>query len=93
MAQLESLSYSLFWVGLFGVALTSLLYAAALWGWHVVVQQAATDAGTVTLTERLPLPSGVGRAAAIVCLGFPMILFNIFAVNFWIAGLHSYAGN
>ena len=31
------------------------------------------------------------RAAWLVVLGFAVILFNIFAVNFWIAGLHSYA--
>ena len=24
--------------------------------------------------------------------GFAVIIFNIFAVNFWISGLHSYAG-
>jgi cytochrome c-type biogenesis protein CcsB len=31
------------------------------------------------------------RAAWLVLLGFAVIIFNIFAVNFWIAGLHSYA--
>jgi cytochrome c-type biogenesis protein CcsB len=31
------------------------------------------------------------RAAWLVVLGFAVIVFNIFAVNFWIAGLHSYA--
>ncbi len=33
------------------------------------------------------------RAAAIVVVGWLMIVFNIFVVNFWIAGLHSYAGS
>ncbi|MGH2598365.1 MAG: c-type cytochrome biogenesis protein CcsB [Dehalococcoidia bacterium] len=32
------------------------------------------------------------RAAWLIVLGFAVIIFNIFAVNFWIAGLHSYAG-
>ena len=32
------------------------------------------------------------RAAWLIVAGFAMIIFNIFAVNFWIAGLHSYAG-
>ncbi|MHB8576417.1 MAG: c-type cytochrome biogenesis protein CcsB, partial [Dehalococcoidia bacterium] len=63
MTQLESFSYSLFWAGLVGVALASLLYAGAVWGWRVVVRQAATSAGTVTLTERQPLPPAVGTAA------------------------------
>jgi cytochrome c-type biogenesis protein CcsB len=31
------------------------------------------------------------RAAWLVIIGFAVIMFNIFAVNFWIAGLHSYA--
>ncbi|MGD9894612.1 MAG: c-type cytochrome biogenesis protein CcsB [Dehalococcoidia bacterium] len=31
------------------------------------------------------------RAAWLVITGFAVIIFNIFAVNFWIAGLHSYA--
>jgi cytochrome c-type biogenesis protein CcsB len=31
------------------------------------------------------------RAAWLVVAGFAVIIFNIFAVNFWIAGLHSYA--
>ena len=31
------------------------------------------------------------RAAWLVLLGFAVIIFNIFAVNFWISGLHSYA--
>jgi cytochrome c-type biogenesis protein CcsB len=31
------------------------------------------------------------RAAWLVIAGFAIIIFNIFAVNFWIAGLHSYA--
>ncbi len=31
------------------------------------------------------------RSAWLVLLGFAVIIFNIFAVNFWIAGLHSYA--
>ena len=31
------------------------------------------------------------RAAWLVIAGFAVIIFNIFAVNFWIAGLHSYA--
>ena len=31
------------------------------------------------------------RAAWLVVVGFGSIIFNIFAVNFWIAGLHSYA--
>ncbi len=33
------------------------------------------------------------RAAMIVVVGWLMISFNIFAVNFWISGLHSYAGS
>lgn len=32
------------------------------------------------------------RAAWLIVAGFAVIVFNIFAVNFWIAGLHSYAG-
>jgi cytochrome c-type biogenesis protein CcsB len=31
------------------------------------------------------------RSAWLLVLGFGTIIFNIFAVNFWIAGLHSYA--
>src|SRR5215211_6731130 len=31
------------------------------------------------------------RAAWLVVIGFGVIVFNIFAVNFWISGLHSYA--
>lgn len=31
------------------------------------------------------------RAAWLIVAGFALIIFNIFAVNFWIAGLHSYA--
>jgi len=33
------------------------------------------------------------RAAWLVIIGFAVIIFNIFAVNFWISGLHSYAGS
>lgn len=33
------------------------------------------------------------RAAWLLVAGFAVIVFNIFAVNFWIAGLHSYAGS
>ena len=33
------------------------------------------------------------RAAWLLMAGFAVIIFNIFAVNFWIAGLHSYAGS
>lgn len=33
------------------------------------------------------------RAAWLVVAGFAVIIFNVFAVNFWIAGLHSYAGS
>lgn len=32
------------------------------------------------------------RGAWLVVVGFGCVIFNIFAVNFWIAGLHSYAG-
>lgn len=32
------------------------------------------------------------RSAALLILGFIAVLFTYFAVNFWIAGLHSYAG-
>lgn len=31
------------------------------------------------------------RSAVLVLIGFGLIIFNIFAVNFWIKGLHSYA--
>jgi cytochrome c-type biogenesis protein CcsB len=31
------------------------------------------------------------RAAAIACVGFVSVLFTLYAVNLWIAGLHSYA--
>jgi ABC-type transport system involved in cytochrome c biogenesis permease subunit len=31
------------------------------------------------------------RAAAITAVGFVSILFTLYAVNLWIAGLHSYA--
>jgi cytochrome c-type biogenesis protein CcsB len=33
------------------------------------------------------------RAAWLIVLSFAVIIFNLFAVNFWIAGLHSYAGS
>ena len=33
------------------------------------------------------------RAAWLIVASFAVIIFNIFAVNFWIAGLHSYAGS
>jgi cytochrome c-type biogenesis protein CcsB len=33
------------------------------------------------------------RAALIVVAGWLLITFNIFGVNFWISGLHSYAGS
>lgn len=33
------------------------------------------------------------RSAWLVVIGFGAIIFNIFAVNFWISGLHSYAGS
>jgi cytochrome c-type biogenesis protein CcsB len=32
------------------------------------------------------------KAAAISCVGFVSLLFTYYAVNLWIAGLHSYAG-
>ncbi|MHB8685463.1 MAG: cytochrome c biogenesis protein CcsA, partial [Dehalococcoidia bacterium] len=32
------------------------------------------------------------RAAAILILGYVGVLFTYFAVNLWVAGLHSYAG-
>ncbi|MGZ4204545.1 MAG: c-type cytochrome biogenesis protein CcsB [Actinomycetota bacterium] len=32
------------------------------------------------------------RAAAVACLGFASVMFTYYAVNLWIAGLHSYAG-
>jgi len=33
-----------------------------------------------------------GRSAALLVVGFAAILFTYFAVNFWVSGLHSYAG-
>jgi cytochrome c-type biogenesis protein CcsB len=65
MHDLESLSYSLFWCGLASVAVASALYVAAAWGWRVVVRQAATSAGSVTLSERQPLPPIVGRLGTV----------------------------
>ena len=32
------------------------------------------------------------RAAFVACLGFASVMFTYYAVNLWIAGLHSYAG-
>lgn len=34
---------------------------------------------------------GGKRSAWLVVIGFGLIIFNIFAVNFWVAGLRSYA--
>lgn len=31
------------------------------------------------------------RSAVVVLIGFALIIFNIFVVNFWVKGLHSYA--
>jgi len=61
MGGLESLSLSLFWSGVVCVAAASLFYALATWGWRVVMRQAATNAGTVTISERQPLPPVIGR--------------------------------
>jgi len=61
MQTLESFSLSLFWCGLVAVASASLFYALATWGWRVVVRTAATNAGTVSISERQPLPPMFGR--------------------------------
>src|SRR5579883_2686267 len=61
MEGFASLSYSLFWGGLISIAVSSVFYAAAAWGWRVSVRQAATSAGTVTVSEREPLPPIVGK--------------------------------
>ena len=48
---------------------------------------AAKEAGAVTLNFGLFINTIIN----FVIVGFAVIIFNIFAVNFWIAGLHSYA--
>jgi hypothetical protein len=63
MYNLESLSYSLFWCGLIAVAIASLPYVLAGWGWRVIVHFAATSAGTVTVSERQPLQRALGVVA------------------------------
>ncbi len=76
MSNLESFSYSLFWCGLVSIAISSFFYIASTWGWRVVVRNAVTSAGTMTLTEREPLPPMVGRLATAtswVGLGFLII--------------------
>ncbi|MHB8577635.1 MAG: c-type cytochrome biogenesis protein CcsB [Dehalococcoidia bacterium] len=65
MSGLESLSLTFFWSGLICVAISALFYVAAAWGWRVVVRQAATSAGTMTISEREPLPPTVGRIATV----------------------------
>jgi cytochrome c-type biogenesis protein CcsB len=83
MERFEALSYSLFWCGLIAVALSALFYAAAAWGWRVVVRQAATNAGTVAVSEREPLPPAVGRLGtgmswiALACLAACMVTRSI----------------
>src|SRR5436189_20650 len=57
MGQLESLAETLAWCGLGAAALASLLYVLTIWGTRVVVREAATSAGTVSLTERQPVPA------------------------------------
>ena len=32
------------------------------------------------------------RSAVVLVIGFGAVLFTYFAVNLWVAGLHSYAG-
>jgi len=66
MAQLEALSYTLFWCGLAAVAVASLSYALAAWGRRLVIREAATDAGTITLSEWQPLPPAVGRLGTLL---------------------------
>jgi len=73
MHEFESLSYTLFWCGLVSIAISSVFYMAATWGWRVVVRSAATSAGSVTITERQPLPPIIGRlgtASSWLGLGF-----------------------
>jgi cytochrome c-type biogenesis protein CcsB len=63
--QMESLAQTFAWCGLGATALASVLYIAALWGWRVVVREAATEAGTITVSERQPLPPAVGKLATL----------------------------
>jgi len=65
MGQLESLSYTLFWCGLISLACASVMYGLATWGWRVSVRQAATSAGTLTVSQREPLPPVVGRLGTV----------------------------
>ena len=51
MSGLAGFSESLYWCGIVFAAFASLFYIAAAWGWRVVVRQAATSAGEVTLSE------------------------------------------
>ena len=53
-------------VGLIAVALSSLFYVLATWGRRVVVHQAATDAGSVTVSEWQRLPPTVGRLGTLL---------------------------
>jgi cytochrome c-type biogenesis protein CcsB len=63
MGSLSALSVTLSWCGLVAVAFAAVLYPLAAFGRRVVVRQAATTAGSVTLSEKQPLPPLVGRLA------------------------------
>jgi cytochrome c-type biogenesis protein CcsB len=63
MGSLSALSITLSWCGLVAVAFAAVLYPLSAFGRRVVVRQAATSAGTVTLSEKQPLPPLVGRLA------------------------------
>lgn len=65
MGQMESFAETLAWCGLIAAVLASLFYIAATWGWRVVVREAATNAGSVSVSERQPLPPMVGRLATV----------------------------
>jgi len=80
MGTLESLSITLSWCGLIATGVSAALYPLAAFGRRVVVRQAATNVGTVTVTEKQPLPPIVGRLAtwaAWVALAFMIVYMGV----------------
>src|SRR5713226_6747999 len=63
---MEHLSVLLFWVGTALTGSAALFHLGAAFGSRVVQRAAATNAGTVTLTERQP--PAVSAAAALVAM-------------------------
>jgi cytochrome c-type biogenesis protein CcsB len=64
MGSLASLSITLSWCGLVAVAFAAVLYPLSVFGRRVAVRQAATSAGTVSVSEREPMSPLVGRLAS-----------------------------